>query len=227
VAPGRAIKVAAKNAFGLKGTKTVKILAGPARGVTMALDFSGQTPMYLGMFEWELHRFLLESLRNARLVYDVGGYVGYDALLFAANSTAEVVTFEPDPAQVEVIRRNVALNPDLEGRITIDPNAITERSGDGGVTLDDVSARIGVPDFIKMDIDLAEADALRGGRELLSSRRPHLVVETHSLELEEECGALLVEYGYKPIIKHNRKIWREHRAGAPHNRWLLAAGESV
>ena len=75
-----------------------------------------------------------------------------------------------------------------------------------------------------MDIDGAELDALMGARRLLRDHRPHLVVETHSAELENACGRLLVDCGYAPVIKHNRRLWREHRGGVPHNRWLLAAG---
>ena len=203
----------------------MRILTGPARGVTMTLDFSGHTPMYLGMSEWELHRFFRFALRDSRLAFDVGGYVGYDALMFAANSAGEVVTFEADPAQAQVLADNVAQNPALAPQIAVRPVAIAERDGPGAVSLDSISAEVGAPDFIKIDIDGGEAGALRGGREMLRDRRPHLVVETHSAELESECGSLLSEIGYRPVVKHNRRIWREHRAGAAHNRWLLAPGE--
>ncbi len=75
-----------------------------------------------------------------------------------------------------------------------------------------------------MDIDGGEADALAGGAAMLREKRPHLIVETHSKALEDRCGALMVDMGYRPVIKHNRQIWREQRGGAEHNRWLLAAG---
>jgi hypothetical protein len=108
----------------------------------------------------------------------------------------------------------------------VNPMAIGARNDSGMTTLDVLRTSIGEPDFLKIDIDGGELDALAGGVRLLSERRPHLVVETHSLELEHECGALLVKCGYRPIIKHNRRIWREHRGGAPHNRWLLAEGRA-
>jgi hypothetical protein len=93
----------------------------------------------------------------------------------------------------------------------------------GTITLDSLSAAAGAPDFIKIDIDGGELDALTGGIETLRTARPDLVVETHSKQLEEDCGALLVDCGYRPVIKHNRSVWREHRP-IPHNRWLLARG---
>lgn len=190
----------------------------------MNLDLGGQTPMYLGMFEWELHRFFQKVLSGAKLVFDVGGYVGYDALLFAANSHARVVTFEPDEERARGIAQNVACNPELQRRVDVASVAVGNRNTSDVTTLDSLSQSLGQPDFIKIDIDGGELEALEGARTLLRDRRPHLVVETHTFELEQACGRLLVDCGYSPIIKHNRRLWREHRGGVPHNRWLLAAG---
>ena len=219
---GRSVKIAIKSAIGFRGVKETEILAGPARGVRMQLDFSGQTPKYLGMFEWELHRFYREVLPAARLVFDIGGAEGYCALLYAANSSGRVVTFEPDPSEVELLQANIERNPQFDGRILIEQAAVGRENGSGSTTIDQVMEEIGAPDFIKIDVDGGELDVLAGGERTLRENRPHLVVETHSRELEEQCGALLVDYGYRPIIKHNRRVWREERGGIPHNRWLLA-----
>lgn len=200
----------------------MRIAAGPARGVTMTLDFSGQTPMYLGMFEWELHTFLRRVLSGARLVFDIGGYIGYDALMFAANCPGRVVTFEPNPARIKTIRENIARNPTLEPRVELAGVAVGDQDGEGITKLDTFIQSSGAPDFVKIDVDGGELDALTGAMSLLREQHPNLVVETHSHELEQECGRLLVECGYRPVIKHNRRVWREHRAGVPHNRWLLA-----
>jgi len=224
VSAGRRLKIVIKNALGLRGVKEVELLAGPARGVRMILNFSGHTPMYLGMYEWELHGFLRQVVPSARVVFDVGGYLGYDALLFAANSQGRIVTFEPDPDRVPLLEANRKLNPGLRDRITIETTAVARTDGDRAMSLDTAATRFGVPDLIKIDIDGGELDALVGGQQTLREKRPHLIVETHSKQLEDDCGTLLVESGYRPIIKHNRKIWREQRGGAAHNRWLLATG---
>src|SRR5690348_6876386 len=224
VSAGRRVKIAIKQAIGFRGVKETEILAGPARGVRMQLDFSGQTPKYLGMFEWELHRFYREVLPSARLVFDIGGAEGYCALLYAANSSASVLTFEPDPAEVELLQANIERNPRFDGRILIRQAAMGRENGSDSTTIDSVAEEVGTPDFIKVDVDGAELDVLTGGDRTLSETRPHLVVETHSRELEEKYGALLVAHGYRPIIKHNRRVWREERGGIPHNRWLLAPG---
>jgi hypothetical protein len=221
----RRLKIAVKNAVGLRGVKETEILAGPARGVRMAVDFSGQTPMYLGMYEWELHRFYREVLPGSDLVFDVGAAEGYCALLFANNTAGRIVTFEPGISEAELLRANIERNPELRDRITMKQVALGRQNGSAVTTVDEVAEEIGVPDFIKIDVDLAELDVLAGAERTLRERRPHLVVETHTKELEDRCGALLVGYGYRPVIKHNRTVWREHRMGVAHNRWLLAAGE--
>jgi hypothetical protein len=224
VSAARDLKVAVKRGLGLRGVKKKEIVGGPARGVRMAIDFSGQTPMYLGMYEWELHRFYREVLPVSRLVFDVGGAEGYCALLFAANSAAQVITFEPSAAELELLHGNLDLNPRLRDRITSKQTALGREQDAGVTTIDQVADEVGEPDFVKIDVDLAEMDVLLGAERTLRETRPHLVVETHTKELEERCGALLLDCGYRPIIKHNRRVWREHRMGVPHNRWLLAKG---
>lgn len=193
----------------------------------MRMDFNDHTPLLLGMYEWELHRFFKQTVPGAKVAFDVGGHLGYDALMIAANMDGKVVTFEPNPERAEALRGNVELNPDFAGRVTVSELAVGDRDEAGSATLDSLAEEHGAPDFIKIDIDGGEADALRGGRELFTTKRPDLIVETHTVELEQECGRLLVDYGYRPIVKHNRKIWKEYRRGygtVPHNRWLLAPG---
>lgn len=193
------------------------------------MDFNDHTPLYLGMYEWELHRFFYDSLPGTSIAYDVGGHLGYDALMAAANLDRDgrVVTFEPNRERATVLRENVSLNPALEPKVTVSEMAVGAASADGMTTLDEVAEEYGPADLIKIDIDGGERDALSGGEKLLREHRPHLIVETHSPELEQDCGQLLLSWGYRPVIKHNRTIWREYRHGingVPHNRWLLASG---
>lgn len=194
----------------------------------MRLNFRGQTPLFLGMYEWELNRFFRRSIPGAQVAFDVGGHLGYDALMAAANMPGRVITFEPNHERAQALRDNVELNPDLASRITVCELFVgAGESDEQTTTIDAMSEKFGTPDFIKIDIDGGETDALRGGAKTLREHRPDLIVETHSPELERDCGELLVEYGYRPLIKHNRRIWREYRhgiGGIPHNRWLLAAG---
>jgi hypothetical protein len=48
-----------------------------------------------------------------------------------------------------------------------------------GVTLDDCSERLGLPDFMKCDVEGAEVEVFRGAKRLLAEKRPTIVCEIH------------------------------------------------
>lgn len=194
------------------GVRTIP--AGPARGARMLIDFEHQTRTYLGLYEIELNRHLHRFLRPGISAFDVGGQHGYDALLIARQTRGEVASFECDPECLARMRENFALN---DSRIVAVPGTVGV-----DITLDDWAYGPGfVPDFIKIDIDGGEAAALRSSSRLLAERHPSVVVEVHSESLEAECGALLVDHGYRPTIINQRLLWPDRRP-IPHNRWLAA-----
>lgn len=53
------------------------------------------------------------------------------------------------------------------------------------------------PDVIKIDVEGAEADVLRGAERVLSEYRATIFIETHSASLRQECSQLLVDLGYR------------------------------
>jgi len=197
---------------------------GIARGITMHVDFGLQTRAFLGLYEIELNRHLRRLCTPGTRSFDVGAQFGYDALILAKLGGERVASFEADPACLETMAANFALNPYREPLITSVVGFVGTGAGDT-LSLDDYArSREGfVPDFLKIDVDAAEADVLEGARGLLADRRPHLLVEVHSEELERHCGRLLVESGYRPTIVNQREILRDYRP-IPHNRWLVATG---
>ncbi len=66
------------------------------------------------------------------------------------------------------------------------------------LALDDYVRRTGlVPNLIKMDIEGAEYDALRGAEATVESARPHLILETYVED--ERCLRLLRSLGYRAL----------------------------
>ena len=63
-------------------------------------------------------------------------------------------------------------------------------------TLDDMSAAIPAPAFIKMDIEGAEHAALSGAVELLRNASPVILLSEHGSEQHRRCSALLEDLGY-------------------------------
>ncbi len=66
------------------------------------------------------------------IVFDVGGCWGDTALYFASlvGPQGKVFTFEFDPESLEILRANLALNPELAGRIEVVERALWDTSGD-------------------------------------------------------------------------------------------------
>lgn len=197
------------------------VFAGLARGVRMRIDFASQTRMYLGLYEIELDRHLRRILRPGLLAFDVGAQHGYDALAIANRTVSPVAAFECDPGCLAGMRESFELNPRLARLIQL--VEATVGNGPGDLRLDDWAYGQGfVPDFIKIDIEGSELRALESAERILQERRPSLIVEVHSPELEREAGRLLVTHGYRIVVVSQRRLLPDHRPLGRHNRWLVA-----
>jgi FkbM family methyltransferase len=142
------------------------------------------------------------GVKPGDVVIDAGGCWGDTALYFAQNA-AQVYCFECTPSNLKIISENLAMNPSLSGRIRVVQKALWNTSGeklvfqemgpgsrassDGtGVevetqSLDDFVTANSVErvDFIKMDIEGAEARALTGAVETIRKYRPQLVISIY------------------------------------------------
>jgi ribosomal protein L11 methylase PrmA len=204
-----------------------RVPLGIARGLRLRVDPKAPLHTYLGTAELELSPYIKRFAAPGSRCLEVGGHDGGDAMVLARLSGTEVVSFEFDPVCVERMQRNLALNPVLAPRVKIIQTYVAheQREHPKTDTLDHLiaSAVVVEPDFVKMDVEGAEATVLSGARTLLEDRRPHLIIETHSIELEQQCCDLLRERGYTPEIVDQRKWLREKR-GERHNRWIVAQG---
>ncbi|MEI6701914.1 MAG: FkbM family methyltransferase [Deltaproteobacteria bacterium] len=164
-----------------------------------------------------MFRKLRECLKPGDDVIDVGANFGFHSL-FAAKMLGprgRVVAFEPVPANITILKRNVRLNgyqdtiaiqeyavsdsPENELSMGVHGSgsdvtaAIITAKAKGGITvcntrLDGFGWPTGFsPKLIKIDIEGAELCALRGGARLLEDKHPALLLEVH--------GALLPKYG--------------------------------
>jgi hypothetical protein len=214
------VKTALKRTLLPGGAAERTVVGGVARGVRMRIDFATQTRLYLGLYEVELDRHLRRILRSGVTAFDVGAQYGYDSLAMANRTGARVAAFECDPDCVRSMRQSFELNPSLAP--LIEPVQATVGRATESVGLDEWAYDCGfVPDFIKIDIEGGEVDALHSAQRILRERRPALVVEVHSLALEREAGELLIGCGYRPVVVSQRRLLADRRPAA-HNRWLVA-----
>jgi FkbM family methyltransferase len=137
---------------------------------------------------------------------DVGGCWGDTALFLAAavGSEGRVISFEPTPANRDILTMNLSLNPELATRISVCdaaasssvgelvyiPNRVSagatvrnEREGDDmvalqTVTIDALVAEGTIPrvDFLKVDVEGADLGVLEGAAETIRSMRPRLAL---------------------------------------------------
>lgn len=182
-----------------------------------------------------VNTFLLEQYRCDRadvrvrpgdVVIDAGGCWGDTALYFAQRADY-VYCYECVPSNIAILRKNLELNPKLGQKISLVTKALHREPGrtlnfsDNGpgsrssaegfeVTTDAIDNLVSTNglrrvDFIKMDIEGAEMDALRGAERTIRSHRPRLAVCVyHSLEdfvrIPRWIGSLGL--GYKFYLDH-------------------------
>jgi FkbM family methyltransferase len=142
------------------------------------------------------------GVKPSDVVVDAGGCWGDTALYFAQDA-AQVYCFECMPSNIKIIQENLALNPVLGAKINVIQKALWSRSqenlvfndtgpgsrpgSDGaGVdvetqTLDDFVSANSVErvDFIKMDIEGAEPEALVGAERTIRKHRPQLAISVY------------------------------------------------
>ena len=200
---------------------------GLAAGLRFEIDLQGHAYFYLGLYEFEIAKHVAAMAYPSCVAFDVGAGEGYYSLVLSKLTGAQVVAFEVDRPSLERLERHRLANMPVGDRVVVHPQFVAASSEPdrNRVALDDLANTPGMPtpDLLKIDVEGAEVDVLKGAERLLHLHRPHVIVETHSAELERRCGDLLLGAGYRPIVVGMRKRLREDRP-LVQNRWLIAAG---
>jgi hypothetical protein len=201
-----------------EGEAVRRVPFGIGAGIRTRIDFAWDSAFYFGLYERELDPWIRKLVRPGTRAFDVGGYRGWTALVFARLSGAPVLVFEPNPANADLIERNAAVSG-MDVRVV--RSLVGAREGDGWTTLDRAAEGHFPPGFIKMDIEGAEVDALSGARRVLRELRPALIIEVHGVDKERGTLEILRDAGYEPrIVDQRRALLKEERAEG-HNRWVV------
>jgi methyltransferase FkbM-like protein len=205
------------------GPRVRRVPFGAAAGLRIESDLRGPSYLWLGAYEYEIQKHLRRLAEPGGHAYDVGAASGVHTLVLARLTGSTTVAFEADPVAVSSLRQHVVANPALAALVQVEPVLVGQRGRDGVVALDDYALDRRPPTLLKIDVEGAEVDVLRGAQRLLREDRPHVIVETHGARLEQACGDLLLAAGYRPLVVQRRCRWREDRP-AEHNRWLIGCG---
>ena len=207
------------------------LLPAPPRGFTATVPGGGLVDLHYredvglttllgGGFERTELEQALRLARPTTTAVDVGANVGVYTVVLARAISQEgsVLSFEPEPSNVERLRANVERNGLTN--VEIHPVALADRAGqavlhlatDGmyhstgdvyeeratgrdlpvsTLTLDDVWERAGAPtvSFVKVDTEGTELDVLRGAEGLLRAESPALLVEDRDSRIEPWLAA--------------------------------------
>lgn len=111
------------------GYTEVIISSGPAAGSQMYLDLLSEKDYWLGTYEPDLSKTLVDLGKPGMVAYDLGANIGYISLIMAVvvGPWGQVFAFEALPKNLERLEHNIAMN-NLGDRVTIIPKAVSDRN---------------------------------------------------------------------------------------------------
>ena len=203
----------------------VEVESGIRRGLKLHLNPRYDSGYWRGDYEEDIQAILAKHLKPGAVVYDVGAHLGFFALIAArlVGPGGIVFAFEPDPDNASRIREHIEANSFKRVSVVTSPvwssnarvffarasdhssrfvgSVTTEGDGTEGfyeqaVTLDDFAREHARPDFIKMDIEGGETEALNGASHVFRKIRPLLLLEVHNGAAEEHVKTRLRDWGY-------------------------------
>jgi FkbM family methyltransferase len=182
--------------------------------------------------EYDQTRFLIENIDTDGTFYDIGGYHGYHAILGSLGG--KVYVFEPDPENIDFIEENMELNSEQDIELVKKPvwNEETEiemdlgkkgksrASKNGEITkqtiyLDQFAENNRSPDIIKIDVEGAEYQVLKGAEKVLDKHRPIIILEAHIGERLQELGGSM-EKIESLLEEKDYNIDKKQRSGEIH-----------
>jgi FkbM family methyltransferase len=203
----------------IPATSVLPILRGPLRGKKWLVS-SQRHAFWLGAYEPEMQRLFVKVVKPGGVFYDIGANVGFYSLLASQLvGVGKVIAFEPSPENVRYLRRHLDLN--RCSNVQILDLAICDREGyahfaeDGAGSMGRIESHgslqvrtstldallraqtIPPPDYLKMDIEGAEFQALSGAAHCFQQHKPVLFLATHGKEIHSNCCELLNSWGYK------------------------------
>lgn len=186
-----------------------------------------------GVYEEFETEIVKKIIKKGDVVIDVGANIGYYTLIFAklVGQEGKVFAFEPEPTNFNILKKNVKIN-EYENVILIN-KAVSNKTGKMTLDLDEInkgghsisknnsektieieSTKLddyfktydGNINFIKLDIEGAEVEAIKGMSETIEKNEEvNIMAEYNPLSLSN-LGSNSEEY-FKSLMKFGFKIY--------------------
>jgi hypothetical protein len=192
----------------------------------MSLSLRSQAQVYLGLFEKETQPWLDRLSKGIATAIDIGAAHGEYTLYFLTKTkVTKVFAFEPDVSTFSYLQENLRLNElGQSDRVEFSSKFLGASDTGQEIRLDSLAASVRTPCFIKMDVDGAEEQILKGAKAINALSDVRWLIETHSEKLESICEEILTSAGFQTRIIPNAG-WRAfipEQRPIEHNRWLAA-----
>ena len=195
------------------------ILQGKLRGFKWIVGSSNHG-CWLGSYEHQKRKAFEKWVAEGSVVFDIGANAGFYTLLASVlvGPQGKVFAFEPLPRNLVYLKEHLRINgiknvsvieaavADCAGIAHFDagPNpSMGHLAADGCLTvrtlsLDEMvrSGELPPPDYMKIDVEGAEASVLLGAKSVLAALHPTIFLATHSKELHSTCCEVLRSLGY-------------------------------
>jgi len=228
-------------AFWFRPGSVRRVWIGPYSGLRFALCpqmLVNRMRVFYGAYEDEVTDALRTALRPGMITYNSGAHVGIHALFMAKQigPMGTVCAFEPWPANLECLERNISINRGRVGRVIAVAKAVCDQDGrismtqgrsDGthhltgpeesgsvevqATTLDSFAAETGLdPNLILVDVEGAEIAVLKGAMSLIRRARPDFILEHHGAAYQAALKEILTAEGYGISPVGSRHLLARH-----------------
>lgn len=167
-------------------------MRGPFKGARVFLNPSNSKRMLFGLYERQLNGWLSEYAPGKDFAFDVGAQAGYDTyglahLISGGNKKKiDIVSFEPEADIYPELTTPQSWDCYSNCSIEVVPKFVSDNDSETSVTLDTTFARLphlhNKCGLIKIDVEGAEGDVLRGSSKLLENPDHDWLVEIHTKE---------------------------------------------
>lgn len=212
----------------------VPILQGANKGFEW-IKGSGVNGYWLGSFEPEKQKAIVDSVKAGMNCYDIGAHVGFYTLLFSrlAGEEGNVFCFEPNPLNLNYLLSHLGLNNikncsifpmalfnknDLIPFISDSSMSHLQPQGESNLiipvfTFDHLFSinELPPPDVVKIDVEGAELEVLEGMKEVIKEYSPLIFIALDDRARKERVLQFLSNFDYAVYSLNERDKTEEAR----------------